>query len=186
MNRRDFSSGLLVSSGVLATTGLSACQGDSAHLLIGMQLPLVKGLFTDGSVFDMSLTPKPAIIKFWGMWCGPCMLDMPNWLSVVRQLRTGEHALPDISILTVHVGLAPSNGPTLRQWVAAQQTDVATSVVDDATNAIMKATHITGTPSTLYVDRNGRIEEHVWQFKNERGVNSFIRKVATLHAKDKG
>jgi thiol-disulfide isomerase/thioredoxin len=185
MNRRNFTSALLASSGLLATASLGACQGDSAHSLIGMQLPVVKGLFTDGSVFDLSLTPQPAIIKFWGMWCGPCMTDMPNWLSVVRQLRTGEHALPDVNILTIHVGVPPSNGPSLRQWVAEQQTEVGTPVVDDATNTIMKATRITGTPSTLYVDRDGRIGEHAWEFKNERGVDSFIRKVTHLHTKDK-
>lgn len=178
MNRRDFSAALV------ATAGLAACQGDSAHSLIGMQLPVVKGLFTDGSVFDLSLAPQPAVIRFWGMWCGPCMVDMPNWLSVVRQLRVGEHALPDLNIYTIHVGDPPASGPSLREWVAAQHTDVATPVVDDASSAIMKAVRITGTPSTLYVDKNGRISEHSWEFKNDRGVATFVRKVAQLYAKD--
>jgi thiol-disulfide isomerase/thioredoxin len=179
MNRRDFSTALL------ASAGLSACTGDSAHTVIGMQLPVVKGVFTDGSEFDLSLAPQPAIIRFWGMWCGPCMLDMPNWLSVIRQLRVGENALPDVNIYTIHVGLPPANGPSLRQWVAEQPSDVATPVVDDASQAIMKAVRIAGTPSTLYVDANGRIGEHAWQFKNERGTASFIRKVRTLHERAK-
>lgn len=177
MNRRYFS------TAVLAAAGLAGCEGDSARSVIGMQLPVVKGLFTDGSEFDLSLAPQPAIIRFWGMWCGPCMVDMPNWLSVVRQLRLGESALPDINILTIHVGLAPENGPSLQQWVSEQPADVATPVVDDATKAIMKAVHITGTPSTLYIDTHGRISEHAWQFKNERGVDSFLRKVRQLHKK---
>lgn len=179
MNRRDFSAALIV------TTGLAGCQGDSAHSLIGGQLPVIKGVFTDGSEFDLTLTPQPVIIRFWGMWCGPCMIDMPNWLSVVRQLRTGDNALPDVNILTIHVGTPPANGPSLRQWVAEQRTDVATLVVDDATKAIMKAVRITGTPSTIYVNRRGRIEEHAWQFKNDKGVKSFIRKVKQLNARDK-
>ena len=154
MNRRHFSTTLL------ASAALSACQGDSAHSLIGMQLPVVKGRYTDGSEFDLSLTPQPAIIKFWGLWCGPCMLDMPNWLSVVRRFRVGEDALPDINILTIHVGQPPANGPSLLQWAAQQPTDVATPIVDDANRAIMKAVRITGTPSTLYIDHNGRIGEH--------------------------
>jgi thiol-disulfide isomerase/thioredoxin len=177
MNRRNFTTTLM------ASAALASCQGDNAHSLIGKQLPVVKGQFTDGSLFDLTLAPEPAIIRFWGMWCGPCMLDMPNWLSVVQQLRTGEHALPDINIYTIHVGLAPANGPSLQQWVADQKTDVATPVVDDATNTIMKAVGITGTPSTIYVDANGRIGEHAWQFKNERGVSTFIRKVHQLYAK---
>jgi thiol-disulfide isomerase/thioredoxin len=177
MNRRHFSSALV------ASVGLAACQGDSARSVIGMQLPVVKGKFTNGSEFDLSLEPQPAIIRFWGMWCGPCMLDMPNWLSVIRQMRVGELALPDVNIYTIHVGLPPANGPSLQQWVSEQQTDVATPVVDDASMAIMKAVRITGTPSTLYVDMHGRISEHAWQFKNERGVDSFLRKVRHLHKK---
>ena len=113
------------------------------------------------------------------------MLDMPNWLSVVRQLRVGEKALPDLNIYTIHVGIPPANGPSLRQWVAEQQSDVATPVVDDESEAIMKVVAISGTPSTLYVDPNGRIGEHAWQFKNERGVDSFLRKVTQLHNKFK-
>jgi thiol-disulfide isomerase/thioredoxin len=177
MNRRHFSSTLL------AVAGLAACEGDSARSLIGMQLPVAKGHFTNGSEFDLSLAAQPAIIRFWGMWCGPCMLDMPNWLSVIRQLRVGELALPDVNIYTIHVGLPPVSGPSLQQWVSEQQADVATPVVDDASMAIMKAMQITGTPSTLYIDTHGRISEHAWQFKNERGADSFLRKVRHLHKK---
>ena len=175
MNRRHFFTALL------ASAGLGACQGDSARSLIGMQLPVVKGHFTDGSEFDLSLSPQPAIMRFWGLWCAPCMVDMPNWLSLVRRMRVGEDALPDVNILTVHGGEAPANGPSLLQWVAEQHSDVATPVVDDSTNTITKAVGITGTPSTLYIDTQGRISEHAWQFKNERGVDTFIRKVRHLH-----
>jgi thiol-disulfide isomerase/thioredoxin len=175
MNRRDFTATLT------ACAGTAACQGDSAHSLIGRQLPNIRGTFTDGRGFDLSQIGKPAVVRFWGMWCGPCMLDMPNWLSMVRQLRTGSQSIPEINILTIHVGLPPQNGPSLRQWVSDQQEDVATPVVDDPTKAIMSAVGITGTPSTLYIDPNGTIGEHAWQFRNERGVASFLRKVHRLH-----
>jgi thiol-disulfide isomerase/thioredoxin len=177
MNRRHFSAALAASS------VLAACRGDSSYSLIGKTLPLIKGVYTNGAGFDLSTIAKPAIIRFWGMWCGPCMIDMPNWLSVVRQLRTGEKAIDGINILTIHVGLAPSNGDTLVQWTAAQAEDVSTPVVDDASYAIMKAVGVAGTPSTIYIDQTGRIEEHAWEFKNARGVDSFLRKVTELHAR---
>ena len=179
MNRRQFATTLAASS------ALAACQNDSAHSLIGMQLPVVKGVYVDGSEFDLSLSPQPAIIKFWGLWCGPCMTDMPNWYSLVRQLRAGDNALSDINILTIHVGQPPSNGPSLRQWAADQQADVTTPIVDDASRNIMNAVGITGTPSTLYIDTQGRISAHAWQFKNEQGVTNFVRKITQLHAKSK-
>ncbi len=177
MDRRTFSTGLL------ATAGLTACRGDAAQALIGEKLPLAQGLYTDGTIFDLTAIAKPAVIRFWGMWCGPCMLDMPNWLSVVRQLRNGPSDFKDLNIFTIHVGLPPANGQNLSQWVANQQGDVATPTVNDHTFAIAKAVGISGTPSTLYIDRSGTIQEHAWQFKNARGVASFLRKVKQLHSK---
>jgi thiol-disulfide isomerase/thioredoxin len=182
MNRRDFSTALL-GSALISTGAVSACQGDAAHAVIGMPLPAIKGTYVDGAGFDLAMIKKPAIIRFWGMWCGPCMIDMPQWLSVVRQSRIGPKAVPNINIFTLHVGLAPSNGPSLAQWTSEQAPEVATPVVNDATQAITQAVGITGTPSTIFVDKDGHIREHAWQFKNERGVASFLRKITELNAK---
>jgi thiol-disulfide isomerase/thioredoxin len=178
MNRRNFSASLVTSA------GLAACRGDNSFSLIGKTLPSIGGVYTDGGKFDLAQIAKPAIIRFWGMWCGPCMIDMPNWLSVVAKLRLAERGLTDLNVFTIHVGQAPANGKTLAQWVDDQAPDVATRVVDDATNAIMRAVGITGTPSTIYVNKLGKIEEHAWQYKNERGVESFLQKVRQLHAKE--
>jgi thiol-disulfide isomerase/thioredoxin len=175
MNRREFTATLT------ATATLGACRGDSSYSLIGKTLPAIKGVYTNGDGFDLAAIAKPAIIRFWGMWCGPCMVDMPNWLSVIAQLRTGDKALAELNILTIHVGIPPQNGDTLVQWVAAQAPDVATPVVDDVTYAIMKAVGVAGTPSTIFVDQAGRIAEHAWEFKNARGVDSFLRKVTELY-----
>jgi thiol-disulfide isomerase/thioredoxin len=175
MLRRD------VTFGLAATSFVAACRGDASHSLIGKELPALRGTYTDGRGLNLADLPKPSVIRFWGMWCGPCMIDMPNWLSVVRQIRTSKPALKDVTILTVHVGLAPKNGDTLAQWTADQEPDVATPVVDDATYAIMKAVGVQGTPSTIYVDHRGRIAEHAWEFKNARGVDSFLRKITKLH-----
>jgi thiol-disulfide isomerase/thioredoxin len=179
MLRRNFTLGLA------ATSALAACRGDASYSLIGKKLPSIRGTFTDGRGVNLAELPMPALIRFWGMWCGPCMIDMPNWLSVVRQLRALVGQSTGLTILTVHVGLAPSNGDTLAQWTGDQAADVATPVVDDANYAIMRAVGVQGTPSTLYIDKDGRIEEHAWEFKNARGVDSFLRKIAKLQARAK-
>jgi thiol-disulfide isomerase/thioredoxin len=175
MNRRLFSAALGASSLT------AACQGDKGGEVIGKPLPSIKGVYSDGTGFDLAAISKPAVIRFWGLWCAPCMIDMPNWLSVVRQLRTGDTAIKDMNVLTVHVGKAPATGPTLAQWTAAQALDIATPVIDDPLYVIAKAIGVIGTPSTLYVNEKGIIEEHAWAFKNQRGVATFLRKVAYLH-----
>jgi thiol-disulfide isomerase/thioredoxin len=174
MKRRHFSAAFVAS---IASVGLIGCRGDSSYSLIGKTLPSIKGVFVDGTGFDLGQISKPAIIRFWGMWCGPCIVDMPNWQALVRKLRAGDKAMPEVNVFTIHVGVAPSNGDTLVQWTSNQASDVATPVVDDSAYAISKAVGITGTPSTLFIDRQGRIAEHAWEFKNQRGVDSFLRKV---------
>jgi thiol-disulfide isomerase/thioredoxin len=182
MNRRQLTTSLLATSG-LATLGLAGCQGDAAQALIGKKLPALTGMLSTGAPFQLNGIAKPAVIRLWGMWCGPCMIDMPHWLSVVRALRNPIEGLGDITVLTIHVGKAPANGPNLNQWVAEQAQDVATPVVNDPEFAMSKAIGISGTPSTLYIGPDGAILEHSWAFKNARGVASFIRKVKRLHAK---
>jgi thiol-disulfide isomerase/thioredoxin len=177
MDRRDFNLALA------STLGLSACRGDNSYQLIGKQLPSIKGVYVDGKGFELSSIRRPAVIRFWGMWCGPCMIDMPHWFSAVRKMRALTTQLADLTILTIHVGEPPANGSTLSQWAEAQDADVATPVVNDANYAIMKAVGITGTPSTIYVNTNGKIEEHAWQFKNARGEDHFIRKIIELKAR---
>jgi thiol-disulfide isomerase/thioredoxin len=167
----------------MASLGVSACRGDNSYTLIGKSLPAVKGVFVTGQGFDLSAIKLPAVIRFWGLWCGPCMIDMPHWESAVEKMRGLKEDLADLTIFTVHVGLPPSNGPSLAQWAQNQRAEVATPIVDDATNTIMRAVGITGTPSTIYVGKSGKIEEHAWQFKSARGEDSFIRKIVELKAR---
>lgn len=171
-------------TGLSACLGAGACRGDSSHALIGQTLPSVRGVDTNGEGFDLAAIAKPAVIRFWGMWCGPCMIDMPNWFSAVTKMRAMTQTLPNLNIFTIHTGRAPANGPSLPQWVAGQSPDVATRVIDDANQAITRAVGIPGTPSTIYVSRAGKIEEHAWQFKNARGEDSFIRKVVYLSQRE--
>jgi thiol-disulfide isomerase/thioredoxin len=176
MDRRSFNS-LALASALSGSFGLSGCQGDAAASLSGKALPAIKGSYSDGAGFELSAIALPAIIRVWGLWCPPCLVDEPHWQAVVRALRTGPDAVQGLNILAIHVGRPPSNGPSLEEWVRAQAPDIAVPQVDDVTNAIMTQIGIPGTPSTLIVDGNGIIKEHAWQFKNARGVANFVRKV---------
>lgn len=160
----------------IATTpvlGLAACRGDAAHVMMGMQVPRVRGTTTDGLGVDFAGLGKAALVRFWGLWCGPCMRDEPFWHETVQALR----GRADLTVLSVHVGEAPDNGPTLAEWAARQAPEVRVPVVDDATTAILRAFQVPGTPTHILIDASGRIVEHSWAFKSSRAVRSFTRKV---------
>jgi thiol-disulfide isomerase/thioredoxin len=175
INRRHFAASLAAAP-LLATglaTGLGACRGDAAHVMMGMQVPRVRGTTTDGLGVDFAGLGKAALVRFWGLWCGPCTQDEPWWGETVRALR----GRADLTILSVHVGEPPDSGPSLAEWVADQKPDVRVPVVDDATMAIMQAFKVPGTPTHILINAAGRIEEHAWAFKSARGVRSFTAKV---------
>jgi thiol-disulfide isomerase/thioredoxin len=173
MNRRTLLSGL---AALPATSALSGCRGDAAHVLMGMQVPAVRGITTDGLQVDFAGLGKAALVRFWGLWCGPCTRDEPYWQNVIRAL----HQRADLSIFSVHVANPPGNGPTLAEWAASQPAAVKVPVVDDSSEAITRAFGIPGTPSTLLIDSAGRVVEHAWAFKSGRGVRSFVQKTAYI------
>jgi AhpC/TSA family len=158
----------------------ASCQGDAASRLLGKALPTMKGVMSDGSGFDLGAIKLPAVIRVWGLWCPPCIVDEPHWQAVIRGLRTGPHAVDGLNVMAIHVGHAPRNGPTLQEWVAAQAPDIAVPQVNDASTRVMTAIGIPGTPSTLVVDAQGVVCDHAWQFRSDRGVRNFVRKVAAL------
>jgi cytochrome c biogenesis protein CcmG, thiol:disulfide interchange protein DsbE len=167
---------LLATLGALGTlpvaVALTGCRGDAAHVLMGMQVPRVRGVTTDGMGVDFAALGRPALVRFWGLWCGPCVQDEPFWREVVAGLRSRA----DLTILSVHTGEPPRNGPSLAEWVAAEPATSRIPVVDDRTGTITRAFAIPGTPSTLLIGADGRIIEHSWAFKSARGVRAFLRK----------
>jgi thiol-disulfide isomerase/thioredoxin len=173
MNRRALLSGLVA---VPAVSVLAGCRGDAAHVLMGMQAPAVRGITTDGLQVDFAALGKATLVRFWGLWCGPCTRDEAQWQDVIRAL----HDRADLSILSVHVANPPANGPTLAEWAARQPAVVKVPVVDDSSEAITRAFGIPGTPSTLLIDATGRVVEHAWAFKSGRGVRSFVQKASYI------
>lgn len=154
---------------------LSACRGDAAATLLGKDMPRMRSVTLDGAGIDLSQLGRPAIIRFWGLWCPPCVRDEPHWEEALRLMATHED-LDDVAIWSVHVGEAPKAGPSLEEWAEARDKIAAVPVVDDRMNALFNAVGIPGTPSTLLVEASGRIADHSWAFKHARGARAFVAK----------
>ena len=174
MNRRRFT------SAALAAATVAGCRGDVAFSLIGQGLPRVRGVLVTGEVLDFATMPVPALIRFWGLGCRPCMADQPLWERLVRRLRAEPALYGDPTIVSVHVGTQGGTRLELERWAKAQPADSATPIVDDVTGALARAFGVPGTPSTLLVGTDRTIIEHAWQFQNDRGVDTFLKKIRDL------
>lgn len=61
-----------------------------AFLLIAWALPCVAGElqpFQRGSwqALRQSHAGKPVVVHFWGLTCGPCLVELPEWGKLVRE-----------------------------------------------------------------------------------------------------
>jgi thiol-disulfide isomerase/thioredoxin len=99
-----------------------------------------------GRFSSESLEGKVAVINFWGVWCGPCVREAPEIQAFAEKFR--DH--PDVVFITV----ANDNDlDTTRGFMKEKGYDFP--VVFD--EGLVRMMNISGFPTTLFVDRNGRI-----------------------------
>ncbi len=171
MDRRTF--GL---SG-LSAFALPGCRKDPALALHGQRLASMPASLIDGTGINLASLARPAVVRFWGLWCGPCRIDEPHWEEAVRALKPLQGSEPRFDLLSVHIGLAPRDGPSLSVWAARRAPDVAVPIVDDRTQRLTQSVGVPGTPLVLLVDATGQIVDHSWAFKSSRGAARFVGKV---------
>jgi thiol-disulfide isomerase/thioredoxin len=99
-----------------------------------------------GRFSSESLAGKVAVINFWGVWCGPCVREAPDIQKFAEKFR--DH--PDVVFITV----ANDNDlDTTRDFMKEKGYDFPV-IVDEG---LARMTNIFGWPTTLFVDREGRI-----------------------------
>jgi thiol-disulfide isomerase/thioredoxin len=99
-----------------------------------------------GRFSSESLAGKIAVINFWGVWCGPCVREAPDIQKFAEKFR--DH--PDVVFITV----ANDNDlDTTRDFMKEKGYDFP--VIFD--EGLVRLAHISAFPTTLFVDRDGRI-----------------------------
>jgi len=100
----------------------------------------------DDTVRSTSLAGHVAVINFWGTWCGPCVMEMPEMQRFWHQVAQDTA----VRMLTV------SNDPdlaALKEWLQRHQYDMP--VLVDA--GYGGRAGVQAYPTTWFLDRSGRI-----------------------------
>jgi tetratricopeptide (TPR) repeat protein len=101
----------------------------------------------DGQVVSpASLRGKTAVINNWGMWCGPCVAEMPEFQKLATKFASDS----TVKILTID---NDPNTDELRAWMAKKGYTFMT-LIDDG---YLKRGGVDTYPSTWFVDSSGRI-----------------------------
>jgi len=124
-----------------------------AQTQVGTPMPEYSAVYLDGSKFDLTAKrDKVVLLNVWATWCGPCRYEIPE----LQKLH--EHYAPR-GLEVVGVSVDESGVESVRSFVAEQAKMTYPIVLDDA-GKIADLLQTTVLPTTVLVDRNGRI---VWK-----------------------
>jgi peroxiredoxin len=131
---------LLLAAG---TTALAASQGTAPKPAPDFSLPA-----RDGGVVQLSeLKGQVVMINFWATWCGPCRQEMP----LLEQIHAKYEPL-GFTLLGVNVEPDSAAATTWLKGVP-----VTFPILFDAQNAVAEQFGVMGMPSSVFVDREGRV-----------------------------
>ena len=102
----------------------------------------------DGEMVDSAdLEGKIAVLHFWGTWCGPCIVEMPEYQKFDERYRD------DAEVAVVSISNDRTND-IIEEYLAKNDFDF-TVLVDD--NYVERA-GVSAWPTTWFVDREGYIQ----------------------------
>jgi peroxiredoxin len=102
----------------------------------------------DGGELSLSsLKGQVVMINFWATWCGPCRQEMP----LLEQIHARYEPL-GFTLLGVNV---EPDSRAATQWL--QGMPVSFPILFDTKNAVAEQFGVLGMPSTVFVDREGRV-----------------------------
>ena len=92
------------------------------------------------------------VLNFWGVWCGPCVQEMPELDMAARRARTDA---PTARFFAVNSAIGGEDQATIARFLALHP--IAVPVAYDLDQAAYRAFGIHGLPTTVIIDPRGVI-----------------------------
>lgn len=129
---------------------LSALTGVGGE--VGSAPPFTVTTLDGDTLTSKGLRGRVVVVNFWATWCPPCRLEMPSLQALAE--RRGDDGV-------VVLGLSTDVGPAapIREFLDERGITYPVARADRATRAAFGG--ITGIPTTVLLDRDGRIRHRV-------------------------
>jgi cytochrome c biogenesis protein CcmG, thiol:disulfide interchange protein DsbE len=130
----------------------SVVQAVAKHRIVAAPNFALERLTAAGKLSLASLRGKAVVVNFWASDCAPCKQEMPRLVSFARTWSSRQVVVVGIDIGEGRKGPAQSFS---RRYGATYP------MVFDPSASTAGPWGIIGTPQTFFVDRRGRIVDHV-------------------------
>ena len=141
--------------------------GGGATMEVGKTAPDFELSTLDGKAAHLSdFRGKAVVLNFWATWCDPCKIEMP-WL-VDLQKQYGPQGLQ-----IVGVAMDDSGKDEIQKF--AQQMGV-NYVILQGKNAVGDAYGAQGYPTTVYIDRSGKVLNRILGLVSKSEIEDNIKK----------
>jgi peroxiredoxin len=109
------------------------------------------------------------MLNFWASWCGPCRQEMPLLESIYKKYNK-------LGFTMLGVNVEPDSNAAV-DWL--KQTPVSFPILFDKDSKVSKMYDVTGMPSTVIIDRTGKVRmlHHGYKPGDE---NEYLDSIRTL------
>lgn len=118
---------------------------------VGDDAPYFELKMMDNSPINLNdYKGKGLIINFWGTWCEPCKREMPALSDNYAKYKD-----KGVEVLTIHLR---NNPQQVKQFFSGLDKNVHIPVAFDNNNEVSKAYAIDPLPTTVIIDKEGKIK----------------------------
>ncbi|TDL97838.1 thiol-disulfide oxidoreductase ResA [Macrococcus brunensis] len=145
-------------------------QSKSKAVGVGDDAPEFELQKMDGSTVKMSdYKGKGVILNFWGTWCEPCKREMPA-LSENYEEYKGKN----VEVLAIHLRKTPQQ---VEQFFSGLKKEVHLPVAFDKDNEVADAYGIDPLPTTVVIDKNGKVKAIHKGEMNDQTIKNYMNTV---------